>query len=88
MHTHPQMVETTFRNMFGDDFVSAHVVRDTSKVVPLVKEYENRVERMANLSDGWAGKIRRGKFEKKGKGVVKPMVRLLSVCRQSVDRCQ
>ncbi len=43
------------------------------QVAGLVREYNARVERMADLSDGWAGRIRRGKFEKKGK-VVKPMV--------------
>lgn len=80
------MVETTFRNMFGDDFVSAHVVCDTSKVAGLVKEYDTRVERMADLSDGWAGKIRRGKFEKKGKGVVKPMVRMRVMGSQGMQR--
>lgn len=55
------MVEATLRRIYSDDLSTVHMVHDTSKLDPLVAEYEKRKQALTDMVDNYISLKRRGK---------------------------
>jgi hypothetical protein len=55
------MVEGTLHRVYHDDLSAVHMVHDTSKLDPLVAEYEKRKQALTDMVDNYISLKRRGK---------------------------
>uniref|UniRef100_A0AAD5H1R9 ERD4-related membrane protein n=1 Tax=Chlorella ohadii TaxID=2649997 RepID=A0AAD5H1R9_9CHLO len=55
------MVEETLRRIYHEDLSAVHMVHDTSKLDPLVAEYEKRKQALTDMVDNYISLKRRGK---------------------------